>query len=337
MSTLRAGIIGYGYTGQLHLQAYQRNGIKVAAIAETRSEALSNHPAEARHFQDYRDLLQSDIDVVSICLPTSLHSQVAVESLAAKKHVLIEKPIATTVHDADRMIDAARRANKLLFVGMTHRFYPEILQAKRIVDDGGIGEVVMVRDSILEHFGFLNSPAWYLQPEFAGGGTVLTSGIHLVDRVTWFLKELPNSVSGYAQNVLLGRGVEDTAQMSLGFPSGRCAQIIFGLLPEPHPLICDLELIGTRGSIVVHTWKGYELRCGGRSEYHETYGSEPHPHKVLNGISKEVEEFCAAIQEGRNPSPSVEESTQALRVIQAFYKACKSGTIEQPEYRTGKT
>ena len=333
MHKLRAGIVGYGYTGQLHSRAYDRNGVQVTAIAETRPEVFATAAPQAQFFQDYRDLLQTDIDVVSVCVPTSLHYPVTLEALAAGKHVLLEKPIATTVHDADMMIESARKFGKILFVGMTHRFYPEIQEAKRILEDGGIGEIVMVRDSILEHFGFLNSPDWCLQPEVAGGGTVLSSGIHLVDRVAWFLKELPNSVSGYAQNSFLERGVEDAAQMSLGFPSGRCAQILFGFLREPHPLVCDLELIGTRGSVVVHTWKGYELRCGERSEYHETYGAESHAQKVLNGICKEVEEFCAAIQEGRNPSPSVEESTQALRITTAFYRACETGTIQHPEYR----
>ena len=330
---LRAGIIGYGYTGQLHLRAYERNGVRVTAVAETRSEVLATAPPQARQFHDYRDLLQAEIDVVSVCVPTALHYEVTLEALAAGKHVLLEKPIATTVHHADDMIDSARRANKLLFVGMTHRFYPEIREAKRIVDDGDIGQIVMVRDSILEHFGFLNSPGWYLQPDLAGGGTVLTSGVHLVDRVSWFLNEFPNSVFGYAQHSFLRRGVEDAAQMSLGFPSGRCAQILFGLLPEPHPLVCDLELIGTRGSIVVHTWKGYELRRGMESECHDTYGSESHADKVLNGIAEEVKEFCTAIHERRSPCPSVEESTQALRIIMAFYRACESGSVQQPEYR----
>jgi UDP-N-acetyl-2-amino-2-deoxyglucuronate dehydrogenase len=333
MSELRAGVIGYGYTGRLHLRAYERSGILVTAVAETRPDALATAPPKVEGFQNYLDLLQSDIDLVSVCAPTALHHRITLDALAAGKHVLLEKPIATTVSDAEAMIESARQFGKILFVGMTHRFYPEIREAKRIVDDGGIGEIVMVRDSILEHFGFLNSPGWYLQPELAGGGTVLSSGIHLIDRVMWFLKELPNSVSGYARNRFLGRGVEDAAQMSLGFPSGRCAQILFGLLPEPHPLICDLELIGTRGSIVVHTWNGYEHRSGARSDYHATYGSESHPEKVLNGICNEVEEFCTAIHEGRNPRPSVEESTQALRVIMAFYRAFESGTIQQPEYR----
>ena len=79
---------------------------------------------------------------------------------------------------------------------MTHRFYPEILAARQLVNDGAVGDLVLFRDCILGHFGFLDSPRWYLDPAMAGGGAVLTSGIHLVDRVLWFADEMPESVTG---------------------------------------------------------------------------------------------------------------------------------------------
>ncbi|MEO8130300.1 MAG: Gfo/Idh/MocA family oxidoreductase, partial [Bryobacteraceae bacterium] len=189
---------------------------------------------------------------------------------------------------------------------------------------------VMVRDCVLEHFGFVNSPRWYLDPAMAGGGTVLSSGVHLVDRVLWFLGEMPSSVGGFTNNRFLDQRVEDSAQMTLGFPSGRCAQLTFGLLPEPHPLVCDLELMGTRGSIVVHTWSGYELRSSAGARNCVFYTSETHPEKVLVGISAQVRELCAAIAQDRRPHPSSEESTNAIRVIEAFYRAAKTGTMQQP-------
>lgn len=329
MSGLRSGVIGFGYTGQLHRKAYQQCGIQVVAVAEARADVLEAVPAGIQRLADYRDLLALDLDIVSICTPTALHCEATMEALAAGKHVLLEKPIATTVAAAERMIEAERQSGKRLLVGMTHRFYPEIRKAKRIVEDGGIGDIVMVRDCILEHFGFVNSPRWYLTPESAGGGTVLSSGVHLVDRVMWFLGAQPTSVSGYAGNKLLGQPVEDSAQMSLGFPGGQSAQIMFGLLSEPHPLVCDLELIGTRGSIVVHTWQGYEYRSAAGSGYHASYTTETHPEKVLAGMCAEVEELCAAIHQNRHPSPTAEESTRPLRVIAAFYDAVASGAIHR--------
>jgi predicted dehydrogenase len=148
--------------------------------------------------------------------------------------------------------------------------------------------------------------------------------------VLWFLGEMPVSVSGFTNNRFLNQQVEDSAQMTLGFSGGRSAQITFGLLPEPHPLICDLELIGTRGSIVVHTWSGYEVQSGAGTQQHAIYTSETHREKVLVGVSGEVRELCAAIAEGRRPRPSTEECTKPIQVIEAFYHAAGAGTNAHP-------
>jgi predicted dehydrogenase len=329
LKELTAGIIGFGYTGCLHKKAYERNGVHVTGVAEAQPAVLNTVPDGIQRFADYRDLLRSDVDIISICTPTGMHCEQTVAALAAGKHVLLEKPIATTAADVARMRAAEKQSGKHVLVGMTHRFYPEILEAKRIVEDGGIGDILMVRDCILEHFGFVNSPRWYLQPELAGGGTVLSSGVHLIDRVLWFLGEMAGSVSGYTNNQFLNQQVEDSAQMALGFPSGRSAQITFGLLPEPHPLVCDLELIGTRGSIVVHTWSGYEVRAGTSTQHYPVYRSETHPEKVLVGVSAEVKELCDAITEGRSPRPSTEECAKPIQIIEAFYRAARTGTMQK--------
>ena len=329
MTPLRAGVIGFGYMGRLHLAAYQQAGVNVTGIADTRADALAMAANDLRRYENYLDLLGSDIDLVSICLPTALHYRVTLDAVEAGKHILLEKPVAISVRQAERMSSAARARGVRLFVGMTHRFYPEVKEAKQIVESGGIGDIVMIRDCILEHFGFLDSPRWYLERERAGGGTVLSSGIHMVDRVLWFLGEPPASVAGTISNRFFGAEVEDGAQMALRFRSGRSAQITFGLLAESHPLVCDLEIIGTRGSIVVHTWQGYEYRSREGIERREIYTNEPHVDKVLVGICGEVQEICTAICGRREPRPSAEESTQALRVIEAFYRAAETGDIER--------
>jgi len=329
MSEIRVGVIGFGYMGKLHVEAYARvSGARVAAIADPNETAIS---AGARHYADYRELLASNVDAVSVCVPTHLHCQITLEALAASKHVLLEKPIAVNLEEADRMLEAARRAGKTLFVGMTHRFYPELREAKRLLDEGSIGQIVLCRDSILEHFGFLQSPPWYLDKRLAGGGTVLTSGIHLVDRLQWFTGQNITHVAGQAGNPYFGASVEDAAQMQLHFRSGLAGQVTFAWMREPHPLVCDLELIGTKGSLIVHTWKGYELHTAQGSTVKNFYDKEPHPQKVLVGVTGEVEEFLGSIRERRAPFPSAQESTEALKVVMTFYKAARSGGLESME------
>jgi predicted dehydrogenase len=328
---LRIGILGFGYTGRLHLKAWQQTpAADVIAVADTSPQARAQIPASIAALASYDELLALRPDAVSICLPTALHHAATLDAVATGSHVLLEKPIAATLAQACEMMAAASASRKTLFVGMTHRFYPEIRAARKLVADGAIGDIVFVRDCILEHFGFIESPGWYLDPAAAGGGTMLSSGIHLVDRVLWFLQEMADSVNAAGGSRFLKQPVEDAAQMFLRFPSGRSAELSFGLLAEPHPLVCDLELIGTRGSLVVHTWRGYELRTARGIEQHEVYrAEEPHANKVIAGIRGEIAEFCSALQDGREPVPSVEESTKALRIIEAAYRSIRSRNTEQ--------
>lgn len=329
MNSITAGVIGLGYTGRLHLQAWQQTpGAQVIAVADSNPATAQTAPG-LLCYPDYRALLETNVDAVSICLPTWLHCEATIAALNAGKHVLLEKPIAVTVAEAERMLAAARANGKTLYVGMTHRFYPELREAKQRVDNGDIGEIVQATDSIIEHFGFLDLPRWYLDKSQAGGGAVLTSGIHLVDRLRWFLNDDVTHVAGAMTNRFFHGSIEDSAQMLLRFRSGISANLTLALLPAPHPLVCDLRLLGTRGSITIHTWRGYEIHTAAGSQDRPFYTDEPHQHKVLIGMRGEVEEFCQAIRENRAPWPTAEESMRALAVVAAFYRAAQSGTMER--------
>jgi predicted dehydrogenase len=330
MLPLRFGIIGYGYTGRIHAQArMSQTSARLIAIAECVAEKVNDLSPDIRLYKNYEEVLESDVDAVSICLPTHLHCKVAIDALERGKHVLVEKPIAPTLPEAQRMLRAAKTAGRVLYVGMTHRFYPELREAKRLVDEGAIGAIVACTDCCLEHIGFLNTPRWYLEKRFSGGGPALTSGIHLVDRLRWFTGEEVECVAGSVRNSYFGGDVEDAGQMFLRFHGGVSAQITVAFLREPHPLFCDLQVIGTKGSITVHTWRGYELWDAAGHKERIFYTNEPHRAKVQVGIEGELSEFCNSIAEGREPWPSAEEHIQALKVIQAYYRAAEAGkTIE---------
>jgi predicted dehydrogenase len=333
MIPLRVGVIGYGYTGKLHVQAYlAQAGARLMAVSDSQPSRLCDLPPGVRAYPRYEDLLESDIDAVSICLPTHLHCQIAIEALERGKHVLVEKPIAVNLEEAHRMLRAAKAGCRTLYVGMTHRFYPELREAKKLIDEGDIGSIVACNDCVLEHLGFLEAPPWYLERKCAGGGAALTSGIHLVDRLRWFTGDEVIAVAGVAGNPYFGADVEDTGQMFLRFRGGISAQITVAFMREPHPLVCDFQIIGTRGSITVHTWRGYEAWGQSGRRERVIYTGEAHRDKVQVGIAGEIGEFCASIAEGRAPWPSAVESTRALEVIMAYYRAAASGqTVELGE------
>jgi predicted dehydrogenase len=326
MTALQVGIIGYGYTGKIHAQAcLAQKGARLVAIADADSDRLKDLPAGVRACRSYEELLESGVDAVSICLPTHLHCKAAVDALERGKHVLVEKPIAVSLDEAQRMLRAAKAAGRVLYVGMTHRFYPELREAKKLVDDGAIGSIVACNDCALEHIGFLNTPPWYMEKRFSGGGPALTSGIHLVDRLRWFTGDEVQMVAGSAANPYFGADVEDTGQMFLRFRGGISAQVTVAFMREPHPLVCDLQVIGTRGSITVHTWRGYDLWNAAGHREKVFYTDQAHRDKVQVGIEGEMKEFCSSIAEGRDPWPSAEESTRALRIVMAYYRAAEAG------------
>jgi predicted dehydrogenase len=326
MSPLRVGVIGYGYTGKIHAQAYlAQAGARLTAVADARLEQIQDLPPGVRACRSYEELLAGGVDAVSICLPTYLHCKVAVDALACGKHVLVEKPIAVNMEEARCMLRAAQAAGRVLYVGMTHRFYPELREAKKLVDDGAIGNVVACNDCALEHLGFLNMPSWYLEKKFAGGGPALTSGIHLIDRLRWFTGDEVKMVAGSAAHPYFGTDVEDAGQMFLRFWGGISAQVTVAFMREPHPLVCDLQVIGTQGSITVHTWRGYELWNASGHRERIFYTGEAHRAKVRVGIEGEIGEFCSSIAENRPPWPLAEDSARSLRVVLAYYDAAAGG------------
>ena len=323
---LRIGIVGYGYTGKIHAQAcLAQAGARLIAIADSDPERLKDLPAGIRACRSYEELLGNDVDAVNICLPTHLHCQAALAALSSGKHVLVEKPIAVNLEEAQCMLRAANAAGLVLYVGMTHRFYPELQEAKKIVDSGAIGSIVFCNDCALEHLGFLSVPPWYMEKKFAGGGPALTSGIHLVDRLRWFTGDEVRVVTGSAANPYFGADVEDAGQMFLRFRSGISAQVTVAFMREAHPLVCDLQVIGTRGSLTVHTWRGYEMWNASGHQEKVFYTDQEHRTKVQAGVEGEIREFCSSIAEGRDPWPSAQDNLRSLRIILAYYEAARTG------------
>lgn len=327
-SEIRVGIIGYGTIGKCHSRAIQAvPGMKLSGVADIDILQMEDLPNDVQRFSDYRELLLANIDAVIICSPTAFHAEVTLSALTHGKHVLVEKPMAANVDQARKMCHVAREQGKVLFVGMTHRFYPEFKRAKRLVDDGAIGDVLMCTDKIIEPIGFNNLPGWYLNKNVAGGGVVMSDGVHLVDRNCWFAGATVRQVSGVMGNRYLCSSIEDFAQLFFWFDSGATAQLTMAFMNVQHPMVCDLDVIGTKGSIQVHTWKGYTLHGPKGTKSCVIYKDEPHEYRVQAGLRAEIEEFYTAIKEGRDPVPSPEECLTVMEIIQAFYTAAETGEI----------
>lgn len=192
ISSLRAGIIGTGFIGPVHLEALRRLGVPVVALCDLpdRVEALADRLGIPRAFANYRDLLSSpDVDVVHICSPNRFHCAMALAALKAGKHVVCEKPLAMNTRETAAIVKLARQAGTVFAVNYNVRFYPAVLQLRKLVADGAFGEIIHVNGSYLQDWLFKDTDYnWRLLPGEGGKlRAVADIGTHWMDTVSFIL------------------------------------------------------------------------------------------------------------------------------------------------------
>jgi predicted dehydrogenase len=189
-SKVKVGIIGSQFQADIHAASFQMVSheaevVGVASPTPGNAAALAKRYQIPRVFSDYREMLkESDIELVTITAPNSLHAQMAIDIARAGKHIVCEKPLAMTIEEAEEMVDEAKRRGVLLLYAEELFFTPKYLKAKEMADSGAFGEVYLVKQSE-KHFG-PHSP-WFWDIEHSGGGTLMDLGCHGIAFCYWFL------------------------------------------------------------------------------------------------------------------------------------------------------
>ncbi|MDD4635551.1 MAG: Gfo/Idh/MocA family oxidoreductase [Dehalococcoidales bacterium] len=182
---IKAGVIGLGAMGQHHVRVYRELGCELVGVADADIKRAQEIGAKynTRCFGDHRKLL-GHVDVVSIAVPTSAHKDVALEFLAAKTHCLVEKPIASTVEEAEEMIKAARDNDVKLMVGHIERFNPVILKLKELIEQGVLGKIMLISTRRVGPF----------QPRIRDVGIIIDSATHDIDATRFLTGKEPVAV-----------------------------------------------------------------------------------------------------------------------------------------------
>jgi predicted dehydrogenase len=183
---VRVGVVGLGWAGQQHIAAYDAHpGTKVVAIAGQEEPIRAKLAARYRIDHDvaaWEDLLEhSDLDAVSVAVPTFLHAPVAIAALERGIHVLSEKPIALNGPQADAMVKAARAADRVLDVAFNHRQRGDIQRLKEVIDAGRLGRAYYAKAWWLRRTGIPTLGSWFTRAELAGGGPLVDIGVHVLD------------------------------------------------------------------------------------------------------------------------------------------------------------
>ena len=256
---MRFGLIGYGAWGKHHAAAIAR-GEETELIAisckseESRRQAEADHPG-VEVYLEYRELLRrEDVDAVDIVLPTFLHAQAGIAAMEAGKHVLLEKPMAGTIEECDRLLEAARKNDRVLTIGHEFRVSKQWGKVRELVRSGEIGAPQYAMVSLFRHPYRQGAEQWRYDRSRVGSW-ILEEPIHFFDLVLWFFEELgdPLSIEAYGNSKNRGEGLYDNFSSVLKFSGGSYGVITQTLSGFEHHLV--VEIVGSEGAIR-SAWSG---------------------------------------------------------------------------------
>lgn len=197
---LKVGLIGTGTIGTVHSEAMQATGkAELVAMCDLDAAKLANRAARfgvKKTFTDYHEMLKSDVEAVVVGVPNHLHRQIAIDSLAAGKHVLLEKPMAMNAAEGQDIAAATKKSGKLLTVAMCNRQNPQVQVAREYIAAGHFGNIYHMRTVLIRRRGIPGMGGWFTTKSKSGGGPMIDIGVHWFD-LSMFLSGCwkPTSVS----------------------------------------------------------------------------------------------------------------------------------------------
>ncbi|MFB6790273.1 Gfo/Idh/MocA family protein [Streptomyces olivaceus] len=262
----RIGVIGAGSVGAAHVAAAEdAAGYAIAAVCDTRRDAAQSlAPPGVPVFTDHRAMFAAGrLDAVIVASPHFLHAPMVADAAEAGLHVLVEKPMATTVEDCTRMTEACRRAGTLLAVAHVIHFDPLAGTARRMIASGELGRPVLITHRRSAHYDPGSRPPWFFDRELAGGGIVLNVGTHGLDRLQWLTGSPVRAVSGTVRG-RDGMEVETDALALVELADGTGAAL--SLTSRGAPYFDDTEIALDRATLRLSATEGLHLLRDGRSE-----------------------------------------------------------------------
>jgi len=330
MRTIGIGLIGAGFMGRTNAETvtrYLKSARLISVTGGSRAGALAaEYDVEAD--QDIELMLRrQDIDAVMISTPHSAHVVEAVAAANAGKHVLLDKPMATTVEDCDRIIAAAKATNVKVMIMFGQRFRDCNIEAKRLVSEGAIGEVKMIQEQLLASGGLSSLPGWQSLPENIG--IFVGHAVHNIDRIRWITGAEVASVSAHVQRDPLS-GNEISTMALLAMTNGTMATIwaSWDIVNPAFPRSASSALIaGETGNLDIDAYG--ELRLGKDKSWSVIATQAPIDWAGQGALSptrmeayrRQHQEFINAIVEDREPAVTANDGRAAVEVAVAAYRS----------------
>lgn len=330
---MRVGIIGTGAIAHLHARAYTSIGFTVRACTnatEEKGRAFAEmHGAE--FVTDYQAVCSHpEVDFVDLCTLPNVRLDVVRACVAHRKPLQVQKPIATTVEIAAEMLKVAREGRILLGVVSQHRFDDSIQFLAKAIADRRLGRLIQC-DAYVKWY---RSAAYYARPVKGswageGGGALINQGIHQVDILRWLAGPVRNLSARWQLGALHHIESEDVVSAVLQYESGATGVIQAATAFAPG-YTERLEIHGSKGTAIISgdTLTTWDVKddIGLPAPVARTVASgSSDPMAIsLTPFERQFTDFSHAIQEGREPLVSGEEGYQALRIVDAIYRSCRS-------------
>jgi len=345
---LKIGVIGLGSIGTVHMDAYRLNtdAAELTAICDINADRLKAQGekyAVAQQFTDYRQLLKTDVDCISVCTWNLLHKEMATAAFKAGKNVLLEKPMAMNAKEGAEILAAGKKAKKILQIGMVWRQAAEAQLARQYVADGLLGEIYHIRAVLTRRRGVPGLGGWFTTKSMSGGGPLIDIGVHWFD-ICMYMSGLwnPTSVSAVTYSKFgckmrdykyVGmwagppnfKGVCDVEDYAAGFVRfGKKATMSFEISwagnTEEQGFV---ELIGDKGGMRVLDGKPVQLK----TEYEGRIADiTPQYQDVPNRFAVQTKKYLAACRGEGEPAATGEQGVINMKLIDAVYASSKAGT-----------
>lgn len=339
MQKIKVAILGAGFISDIHLECYHRFipeaevvAVYTRDIEKAKSFAVKHHIPG--HYDSMDDIInKSGCDVVDICLPNFLHEQAVLKAAYAGKHIIIEKPLAVTLEEADNMIAACKTAAVKLMYAEELCFAPKYERVRQIIKEGAIGDIYMLKQSE-KHSGPHSD--WFYDSSLSGGGVLMDMGCHAIAWFRWMLNNA-KVISVYATMATVlhkhRTTAEDNSVVLIEFENGVVA-VAENSWAKHGGMDDKSEVHGTAGVVYADLFMGNAAIAYSKNGYgyamekaDTTVGwSFPVFEEAFNqGYPHELKHFIECVQYNKEPLVTGEDGRAVLEIIYAAYASAGQG------------
>ncbi|KAB7707404.1 gfo/Idh/MocA family oxidoreductase [Bacillus aerolatus] len=323
-------IVGCGFIAKKHAQAIENiQGAKLVAVCDKVSKAMEYYvdTYEAKAFTEFSEMLQrEDIDIVCICTPSGLHAPLAEEAARARKHIILEKPIAMTLEETDRIIYACKENSVKLAVVHPNRFRPVVQELRGILNRGLLGTISHANATV----NWNRNQEYYDQALWRGtkqydGGVLMNQAIHNLDLLLWFMGQ-PEQIFSMEATRLRKIEAEDVSTGVIRFESGALGTVEASTTVYPRNFEESITIFGEKGTVKIGGANALYFECLTIEGM-----SEEEAEEILNKVKADpwgkpghqciIEDMIEAVNENREPAVTGEDGRRALELVLAFYES----------------